>query len=358
MTWAGIEGHDGVVERFRHALRSNRMASTFLFVGPAGIGKRTFALKLAQALLCETNPEQDLNPCGHCPACQQVDALSHPDLEIVRKPPDKSFIPLELFIGDKEHRMREGLCHNLSLKPFRGGRRIALIDDADFLNQEGANCLLKTLEEPPPKSVLILLGTSEQKQMPTIRSRSQVIRFQPLAEETVAQLLISTGRISDADQARRLAALSGGSLAQAAELAEEPIGEFRQTLFAELSQPNWNSVEFAKTVGQFVEEAGKEAPPRRARMVQLMEFAIEFYRQLLRSLSGASVTGDDILRRAVATAHHSWRGGTETVAYCLDRCVDALGHVQANANQATLLDCWLDDLAAMTQSGRPVGVSA
>ena len=357
MTWAGIEGHDGVVERFRHALRRDRMASTFLFVGPAGIGKRTFALKLAQALLCETNPEQDLNPCGHCHACQQVDALSHPDLEIVSKPPDRSFIPLELFIGDKEHRNREGLCYRLSLKPTLSGRRIAIIDDADFLNQEGANCLLKPLEEPRPQSVLNLIGTSEQKQLPTIRSRSQVIRFEPLAEETVAQLLISTGLISDPDQARKVAAMSGGSLAQAAELAEEPLGEFRQTLLAELSRPDWNSVEFSKTLGQFVEEAGKEAPPRRARMIQLIGLAIEFYRQLLRSLSGASVTGDGVLRDTVAAAHRAWRGDAETAASCLDRCVDTIAQVQANANQATLLDCWLDDLAAMTRSGRPVGVS-
>ena len=108
--------------------------------------------------------------------------------------------------------MREGLCHNISLKPYRGGRKIAIIDDADFLNQEGANCLLKTLEEPPPKSILILIGTSEQKQLPTIRSRCQVIRFRPLAESTVAELLVSQGLIESEVEAERLAGLSGGSL--------------------------------------------------------------------------------------------------------------------------------------------------
>jgi DNA polymerase-3 subunit delta' len=352
MTWAGVEGHDELAARFRTAIRNGRLASTFLFVGPAGIGKRTFALRLAQALLCETHAEQDLQPCGHCPACQQVDALSHPDLEIIRKPPDKSFIPIELFIGDREHRRREGLCHNLALKPFRGRRKVAVIDDADFLNQEGANCLLKTLEEPPPNSVLILIGTSEQKQLPTIRSRCQVIRFQPLAESLVLQLLVSTGLASGADQAQRLAALADGSLAKALELAEEQLDEFRQTLYGELCQPDWNAMEFAKVLGQFVEAAGKEAPPRRARMVQLVGMAAEFYRQLLRSLSGAPISGDETLRRAVTAAQRTWHGTAETAAGCLDRCVDTLAHVQANANQATLLECWLDDLAAMTRTGR------
>ena len=96
-------------------------------------------------------------------ACLQVDALTNPDLQIVSKPRDRNFIPVERFIGDREHRMSEGLCHDISLKPHYGGRKIAIIDDADFLNQEGANCLLKTLEEPPPKSLLILIGTSEQR---------------------------------------------------------------------------------------------------------------------------------------------------------------------------------------------------
>ena len=130
MTWQEVEGHDQLVDQFRQALRRGRLASTFLFIGPAGIGKRTFALKLAQALLCETSREEDLDPCGHCPACQQVAARTHPDLELVSKPEERAFIPVELFIGDREHRMREGLCHDIALKPFRGGRKIAVIDAA------------------------------------------------------------------------------------------------------------------------------------------------------------------------------------------------------------------------------------
>ena len=157
-----------------------RLASSFLFAGPAGIGKRTFALKLAQAMLCQTRPEEALDPCGTCPSCAQVAAGTHPDLDVVAKPDDKSFIPLELLIGEREHRRREGLCHNIGLKPFLGGRKIAVIDDADYLNAEGANALLKTLEEPPPRSVLILIGTTPAKQLPTIRSRCQLIRFRPL----------------------------------------------------------------------------------------------------------------------------------------------------------------------------------
>jgi len=354
MTWAGVQGHDNIVEQFRRALGSGRFASTYLFVGPAGIGKRLFAMKLAQALLCERNPEQDLDPCGSCPACRQVDALSHPDLEVITKPKDRSFIPIELFIGNRDHRMREGLCHRIALKPFRGGRKVAIIDDADFLNQEGANCLLKTLEEPPPHSMIVLIGTSEQKQLPTIRSRCQVIRFRPLPEETVAQLLVSQGLVDDADEAARLAGLSGGSLQRALESADEQVGEFREMLLTELSRSDWDSVELSKTMGQFVDAAGKEAPPRRARLNRLIGYTAQFYEQLMRSLSGGTVHGDAELARAVRAAQSTWSGDSETAAACLERCLEAEGQVLANANQATLVQCWLDELATTTRTGCPV----
>jgi DNA polymerase-3 subunit delta' len=350
--WHGIHGHDQVVEQFRRGLVYERLASSFLFIGPAGVGKRTFALKLAQALLCETHAGQQLDPCGRCPACQQVAAGSHPDLVLVGKPKDKSFIPVETFIGDREHRMQEGLCHNISLKPFCGGRKIAIIDDADYLNQEGANCLLKTLEEPPPKSLIILIGTSEQKQLPTIRSRCQIIRFRPLADEIVAELLVAHQLVADQNEAAPLAALAQGSLERALELADSQLREFRERLLEQLSDADLNLLDFAKAVSSFVDEAGKEAPPRRARMKQLMGFAAEFYRQLMRTLSGLPVAGDSALERAVIAAARWWPSDEETAADCLQRCLDAQSQVESNANQATLLECWFDDLAELSRGGQ------
>ena len=235
MTWSDLRGHASIVEQFRARVARGRLASTFLFVGPAGVGKRTFAVKLAQALLCPTNPEARLEACGRCESCQQVAAGSHPDLEVIAKPADKSFIPLELLIGDREHRMQEGLCHRIALKPFRGGRKIAIIDDADHLNLEGANCLLKTLEEPPPKSVLILIGTSEQRQLPTIRSRCQVVRFGRLSREDVVQLLLDGGHCSNREEAEQWAELGEGSIARALAWSDPSLREFRERLLAGLA---------------------------------------------------------------------------------------------------------------------------
>jgi DNA polymerase-3 subunit delta' len=346
MSWQEIREHDDVVEQFRRALARGRLASSFLFTGPAGVGKRTFALKLAQALFCQTRPEEALDPCGVCPSCVQVASLTHPDLELVAKPADKSFIPVELLIGDREHRRREGLCHNIAMKPSLGGRKIAVIDDADYLNAEGANSLLKTLEEPPPRSVLILIGTSPAKQLPTIRSRCQLMRFRPLPVEVVAELLLSKGLVTDTAEARRLAQYSEGSVAQALEMADPELWSFRNALLERLGEAIVPSIELAQTVSAFVDEAGKEAPARRARLRQVVAFAAEFYRQWLHAQCGAAVSDDADLRRHVEQAQQRGQADSELSVRRLDRCLEAAAQIDRNANQSTLIAAWLDDLAA------------
>jgi DNA polymerase-3 subunit delta' len=326
-----------------------------LFVGPPGVGKRTFALKLAQALLCQGNAAASLDPCNVCESCVQALAGTHPDIDVVAKPDDKATIPLELFIGDKEHRRREGLCHNISLRPFFGKRKIAIIDDADLMAAEGANSLLKTLEEPPPRSVLILIGTSAARQLPTIRSRCQAVHFAALSADQVKQILLDTSLASDPAEAARLAHFSGGSLERAVELGDADLWEFRDGLLSELAAPVLDSVGLAPRVAQFVDAAGKEAPRRRARLRQVIRFATDYYRALLRALGGGPLSGDESLDDATLVQHVEraaapppGRGGPALLARTarrLDRCLEAAEQVDRNANQTTLIEAWLDALA-------------
>ena len=139
-------GHANVRGRFERTLSAGRLASTYLFVGPHGVGKRTFAEELAGVLLCTApSPGGALRRCGRCEACRMFDQGAAPDLLRVELPEGKSSLPLELFIGAKERRHREGLCHDLAVKPLLSRRRVAIIDDADALGVESANALLKTL---------------------------------------------------------------------------------------------------------------------------------------------------------------------------------------------------------------------
>lgn len=352
MSWDEILNHEHARERFKRSVERNRLASTYLFVGPQGIGKRTFALKLSEALLCEKNPETTLEPCGECPGCQQVKAQTHPDLILVSKPKDKAFIPLETFIGDKEHRRQEGLCHDIGLKPFRGGRKIAIIDDADFLNQEGANSLLKTLEEPPPKSLLILIGTSEQRQLSTIVSRSQVVRFNTLSHQEVLSILEKQSLVETDDvPLAKLAQCSEGSVARAVSLSDSETLDFRRILFTQLASCDPGKTEFAKTVVSFVDAVGKDAAKKRMRLVQVGDFAISFYRQWYLRISGTEPEGvavDPEISTNLEDAFSRWNEdmnkGAMIAAQCIERTIEMQSHVVRNVGAANNIDAWLRDL--------------
>lgn len=358
LVWQTIVGHDAVAASFRASLQRGRLASSFLFVGPSGIGKRRFALRLAAALLCETRPAVELDPCGECQSCRQVAASTHPDLLLISRPADKTELPLSLFVGDREHRNQQGLCHDISLRPMRGQRRVAIVDDADLMSEEAANCLLKTLEEPPPGSVLILIGTSPERQLPTIRSRCQIMRFHPPATEDAARLIAAEMEITDPAEALRLAIHAGGSMERAALLRDVELWTFRQGFLLGLADLPAASVPLAVRTVAFVEEAGKEAVQRRARLRLVIEFGVDFYRGLMRRLSGsvdsADGPADDQLPLAVERALGSTAPWTDVqAAESLDRCLEALSHVERNVHLSTLIECWMDDLAQLA-SGQAI----
>ncbi len=227
---------------------------------------------------------------------------------------------------------------------------MAIIDDADQLSLEGANCLLKTLEEPPPGSVLILIGTSLQRQLPTIRSRCQIVRFEPLEEAVAAKLLLENETVHSEAEAARLARASGGSLAFAAEMAAPELWQFRAEFQSALDVDDWDNLKLAVMVNEFVDAAGTAAPPRRQRLKQVVEMAIEFYRDILYAAAGArppTLHADGQPPWRIAA---SWRHDPERAVRCLERCLAALWHIDANANKSTNIDAWLDDLAQLARS--------
>jgi DNA polymerase-3 subunit delta' len=310
------------VEQFRRTLAAGRLASTYLFVGPPGVGKRRFALELAHALLCTEAEEAALEPCGKCESCRMFAAGSHPDLELVGLPADKTTLPIDLFIGDRDHRNQEGLCHRIGMRPFFGRRKVAIIDDADHFGIPSANCLLKTLEEPPPSAILILIGTSPSRQLPTIRSRSQIVRFRGLDVETIANILIESGAVADRALAVRAAELSEGSVERARQLADPALWSFRDQISSSLSAAKIDGVRLARAVQAFVDEAGKESSQRRERLRVVIGFAVEFYRSKLR----------------IDQPH-------ESELRTLEACLAALEQIDRNANLGLVIQRWGEELS-------------
>jgi DNA polymerase-3 subunit delta' len=291
-------------------------------------------------------PRPGLVACGTCSSCVQARAGSHPDIDIVAKPEDRATIPLETFIGDAEHRMREGLCWRILLRPALGGRKVAIILDADLMADEAANCLLKTLEEPPAGAVIILVGTGLERQLPTIRSRCQVVRFRPLAPDTVRWLVAAelAGRGDETDAASIAAAsvAAGGSLDRARLLLDPELGRFRGRLLELLGRRPLRGVELARELTAIVEAAGKEAPPRRARLAALLDVAIEFYRGAIRQ----AATGERLENAGLATAIASWVADADEAATALEATLDARDAIDRNAHLPTLVDAWTAVLEA------------
>ena len=389
MAWQGVYGVDEIAVQFARANGRGRLGGSFLFVGPQGVGKRVFAFALAKTLLCRrrfrkegdrivcdvgldpsASPEELLErfqPCGECESCKEFqfdpmapDAVlpTHPDFHYVCKPADKTMLPLELLVGAKEERMQSGLCSELSRTSSLGGYRVAVIDDADYFNVEGANALLKTLEEPPKNTIIILIGTSATKQLPTIRSRCQIFRFQPLPDEAVADILLTQEKVGSPEEAEAVVRNAGGSMTEAYRSLNSDLSVFQHTLLTALSDRHIAAVDLAGQVCEYVDKVSKEAQVRRRRLQNVLKSAASFYRALYRELDAKSPRGfgepgaaalAPFVRRAIQNSNPT----VEFALDCLERSLDAIDQIDRNANLPFIVEAWLYDLAANARALDP-----
>jgi DNA polymerase-3 subunit delta' len=341
---------------FRRAVQRGRTAHAYVFVGPEGVGKRLVARNLAQCLFCERIPEAQLDACGECPACKQVRVGTHPDLLTVACPEGKRELPIELIAGAKENRGREGLCRDLALRPMSATRRIAIIDDAEKMNEESANALLKTLEEPPPGSILFLISPSVDALLPTIRSRCQPIHFSALTEADLAELLVQLDLETDPAAARAVAELSEGSLATARQLLDPELRTLRDVVHEHLSAAEYRSLETADALIALVEELGSDTAAQRQNAGWLLRFAVSYFRSALQQAATADEAepGEPVRRFVVRCGDRE--EAAERLAAMLDRCVLADLHLQQMMPVPLCLEGLCDDLARIDRGAMPLCV--
>ena len=180
--------HTAILDQLNLARQTGRIAHGLLFHGPAGVGKHHFARVLAKSLFC-SHPTSTGEGCDACRSCRQFDAQTHPDFLYLTPEEGKGQIRID--------QVRD-LTADLGLTAFYGGLKIAVIDPAEAMNPFAANSLLKTLEEPPADSLIVLVTEQPGRLLPTIRSRCQMIRFDLPAQSTAQAWLLEQGHAADA----------------------------------------------------------------------------------------------------------------------------------------------------------------
>jgi DNA polymerase-3 subunit delta' len=209
MPWDLI-GHRWAVDVLRQHVVSGRMRHAYLLTGPEGVGKRTLALRFAQALSCSSPPAAG-EMCGTCRACRLIPRQVHPDLHVIMRGEGETLIKIDAI---------RALQRYLALAPLEGRWRIALLVGIHEASQEAQNALLKTLEEPAAQVILLLTAATMESVLPTIASRCEVIALRPLGREELAEGL--GARDGSAEDARFLSAVAGGRPGVALRLAAEP----------------------------------------------------------------------------------------------------------------------------------------
>jgi len=221
MPFRSLLGHRTTLPLLSRAAGAGTLPPSLIFAGPDGVGKRAAAVALAQAINCPTpvapTERLPLDACGECPVCRRIGRGLHPDVTVV-EPGETGSIKIDV-VRDE--------IRKTAFKPFEARRRVIIFNEAESLVDDAQNALLKTLEEPPPGSVLILVTAQPHRLLPTVRSRCPVVRFAPLAPADVAEWLMRAHSVPEA-QARAVAAVARGSLAAARETAQTGVEAVRE----------------------------------------------------------------------------------------------------------------------------------
>jgi DNA polymerase-3 subunit delta' len=333
MSFARIIGHERPLQSLRHSLETGRLHHAYLFVGPEGIGMRTIAHSLAKSLHCR---ERRFDFCDQCPSCFSIRDWNSPDVRLVEPLSGKKDISIK--------QIRD-LIGNISLRSFSGQKKVAIIDPAELMNYHAQNALLKTLEEPPENSLLILVTKSSGALLPTLLSRCLRISFGLLSVEQASEFLMRQKGLDPAESRLR-SALTMGSIGQALAWSDAEIKEQRSdwiNRYCALAEQDYRGALM------FAEELAED----KEKCVTVLQWLEGWHRDVL----ALQVTGDRSMVRNVdlmeTLAHHASANRQELTLRCLFELAAALDALQRTYNRRMILENLLVRLVAWRQARGP-----
>jgi len=332
-----IIGHSWAADMLRQQIAGGKLRHAYLFSGPTGVGRRTLALRFAQAVNC-TQPPVPGDACGKCQTCRQIERMQHSDLTVVQAEEAGAVL--------KVKQIRE-LQHTLSLTPYAGGYRIALLLRFEAANANAQNALLKTLEEPNPKVLLLLTADDPENLLPTITSRCELLRLRPIAVDDLAGVLESQENLPK-DKAQLIAYISAGRTGFAKRLAGdtemlEKRKRWMDDMLALLSASKIERFHYSEKTTRIGKKDRAEA--KRA-LLEGIAYWLSFWRDvlLIGTQSSTQITNIDLQE---SVRHTAKAIDVQDVA----RAVSALEHAFKRirtANLQLMLDNILLDLPVVT----------
>jgi len=353
VSFAELQHQPSAAAALEAALAAERVPHAFIFCGPAGVGKALAARLLARTLLCERpktgrGKHPTVAACGSCPQCLLCDAGTHPDLNWFAKPADRAELPISLVTRRDDSPQGLTINESVQLKPMQAACRVTVIEDAEEMNASAANAFLKTFEESPQGSYLVLLVTSLDTLLPTIRSRGQLVRFRSLPHRFVADLLARDTGLG-ADEAAVLARFSEGSIQRAAALARSDFLALRRDVLAALPAAGRAEalviadavMEWASRQAGEQQTTGKKVEENELRRTHLKR-ALDLMGSLLRDALVAATAGPEAdLINADATPlvqRIAQRLAPDALERGLRRMIEYQTYVDRNVHNALLIE--------------------
>jgi DNA polymerase-3 subunit delta' len=345
MPFTDILAQDHIIDHFKKAIRADHLSHAYIFTGQNGVGKTLFAKEFVKALNCKSDENDS---CNSCQNCIRIEAHTHPDVFWTEREEKAKFIKIENI---------RNLQNSVRLSPLESDHKIFIIKGADKMNEEASNCLLKTLEEPSPNTIIILIANSMTPIKDTIRSRCQIIRFHPIPTHIIANQLTGKSE-ADAIKIGWISRFSNGSLGNALELLDDNYYKINNDIVTRMIEPNVDNLVFAEEIIDSYLSVGDSLEEKRQIFKSILDCFLQFYRDLLivkvmnkqdvqqEKMSLFNADREDVLQRHVNYLSQ------EQIIYVIDEILESIKYIDFNLNINLLVENIMTRITALSSKAR------
>ena len=348
MSFTDILAQDYIVDHFNKAIRADHLSHAYIFTGQEGVGKALFAKEFAKALNCKNNENDS---CNSCTDCNRIEMLNHPDVFWIEREEKAKFIKIENI---------RNLQNSVRLSPLESDYKIFIIKEADKMNEEASNSLLKTLEEPSPNTIIILIANTMTPIKDTIRSRCQIIRFQPIPSHIIENQLTSKSG-ADANKIEWISRFCNGSMANALHLLDDNHYETNNFIVTNMTKPDMDNLAFAEEIIDSYLSAGDSLEEKRQLLKNILHCILQLYRDLLlvKVMYGQDVKQEKIslfnAGREDSLQKYANYLTQEQIAYVIDEILESIKYIDLNLNINLLVENIITRIAVVNSKARKYG---